>query len=161
LDNVRLRPMTKEEFEIYLAQFRDRIVKDAMRACGITEAEAKRIAKIDLSEITRDGFETKNNYWFTLLSDEAKNIGSLWFSLRGEGEQQTPYLTDLFIDPDFRGKGIGKQALSLFDTELKSRGIKNNIAVHIIGDFNEAAIRLFRSSGFFVTAIMMEKTISS
>jgi GNAT superfamily N-acetyltransferase len=100
-------------------------------------------------------------YRFTLLNDDAKNIGSLWIFIRGEGKQKTPYLADLFIAPEFRRRGIGKQTLSLLETELKSQGIRNNIAVHIIGDFNEAAIRLFRSTGYFVTAIMMEKTISS
>lgn len=118
LDHVRMRPMTKEEFEVYLAQFRDRLLKDGMKACRVSEAEAKSIVEKDLAHINRDGFETKNNYWFTLLNDESKNIGSLWLSIKGEGEKQTPYLGDLMIAPDFRGRGIAKQALSLLETEL-------------------------------------------
>jgi GNAT superfamily N-acetyltransferase len=161
LNNIRLRPMIKEEFEIYLAQFRDRLLKDGMKACRVTEAEGKSIVEKDLSHIDRDGFETKNNFWFTLLNEDSKNVGSLWLSIKGEGETRIPYLGDLFVDPDFRGQGIGKQALLLLETELKSWGIKNNIAAHIVGDFNEAAIKLFKSSGYFITAIMMEKTISS
>ena len=161
MDNVRLKQMSKLEFEISLAQFRDRITKDAMKACGITEEKAKKIVESDLSRIGQDGFETKNNSWYSILNDNGKNIGSLWLFFRGEGDQQTPYLTDLILAPDFRGKGLGKQVLSLLESELKSQGIKNNIAVHIIGDFNISAIKLFKSSGYFVTGIKMERLISS
>lgn len=153
--------MKKEEFEIYFFEFRDRIIKDAMRSLRLTETVAKKIVEKDFRDIDSDGFKTKNTYWFTLVSDESKNIGSLWFTIRGEREQQTPYLTDLYIAPDFRNKGFGKQALALLEIELKSRGIKNNIAVHIIGELNQNAIRLFRSSGYFVTSILMEKSIST
>ena len=128
-----------------------------MKAYPISEEDAKIIAEQDLSEITHDGYETKNNYCFAILNCDTKMIGSLWLFLRGEGEQKTPYLVDLFIAPKFRNQGNGKQALSLLETELKFLGIKNNIAVHVIGDFNEAAIRLFRSSGYFVTTIKLEK----
>ena len=157
MNNILLRPKTKEEFEIYYVQFCDRILKDVIRLSGVTEVEGKRILEEDLSEMAGDGFETANRYWFTILGDDAKSIGSLWLSVRGEGEKTTPYLSDLYIEPSFRGKGIGKQVLSLLDIELKSRGLKNNIRVHIIGDFNESAIRLFKSSGYFVHGILMEK----
>jgi len=158
MSNVRLRPMNKEEFEIYRDQVIDQFTKDANRAMGINEAIAKRIVIEELSEI--GDFGSKNNHPFTLLNNE-KNIGSLWLFFRGEGEQKTPYLNDLFIAPDYRGQGFGKEALSLLEAELKSQGIGNNIAVHIIGDFNKAAIRLFKSSGYFVTAIKMEKVMIS
>jgi len=51
-------------------------------------------------------------------------------------------------------------SLALFEAELRSQGIKNNIAVHIVGDFNEAAIRLFKSSGYMAFAVMMEKRLT-
>ena len=158
MNSIRMRPMTKEEFEIYLAHFRDRLLKDGMRACRVTEVEAKRIIEKDLGAI--DGFEEKNSHRFTLLNGD-DTVGSLWLHFRGEGQTRTPYLVDLVVVPELRGQGVGKQALALLEAELKSQGIKNNIAVHLVGDFNERAIRLFRSSGYFVTGIMMEKTLNS
>jgi GNAT superfamily N-acetyltransferase len=156
--NVHLRPMTKVEFEIYRLQVVDQLTKAAHQAygaLGITEIVARSIAEKELSEL--GGFGAKNNHTFAILNDDDQNVGSLWLFFRGEGEQKTPYLNDLFIAPEFRKHGMGKQALLLLEAELKSQGIKNNIAVHIIGDFNEAAIRLFKSSGYSVTMIKMEK----
>jgi ribosomal protein S18 acetylase RimI-like enzyme len=155
LDNLSLQPMTKEEFDSYLVQLRDRFIEEGVITYRATEAEIKKIVDMELNEINE--YEAKNSHPFMISSENVKNIGSLWLFFRGEGEKQTPYLADVIINPDFRRQGIGKKALSLLEAELKSRGIKNNIAVHVVGDLNAAAVALFRSKGYFVTAILMEK----
>jgi GNAT superfamily N-acetyltransferase len=161
MNTLHLRPMTHAEFEIYFAQFRVQLFNDSKKT-GLVSAElAKKHVDQDLIENIPDGFETKNNYWLTIANEDAKNLGSIWYALKGEGEKQTAYLGDIVVAPDFRRMGVGKQALALFEAEIKSSGIKNNIAVHIIGDFNEAAIKLFKLSGYFTSDIMMEKTIHS
>jgi len=160
MSTLSFRSMTKEEFEIYFARLQKQLFSDAMRTNIATEAEVNRWLEIDFLEINRDRFETKNNYWLMLLKDDTESIGSLWYSFRGEGDNKTPYLADLYVVPEFRGQGIAKKALALFEAELKSQGIKNNIAVHIVGDFNEAAIRLFKSSGYFASAVLMEKRLT-
>lgn len=161
IKDIHFRPMNKEEFAFYLNQLLNRIAKDAVRACNVPEDQALRIAKKDLTDALRDGIETKDSFPFIIIGNENAIVGYLWLSVRGEGEQETPYLTDLFITPHFRGQGLGKKALTLLETELRSRGIAQNIAVHVLGDFNEAALKLFKGSGYFVTSILMEKTIVS
>lgn len=159
--NVRFRSMTEEEFEVCLARLREQMFSDAMKTKIGSEVEVKQYVEKDFRDCLPDGFQTKNNRWLMILDDEARSIGSIWYSFRGEGDKKTPYLGDFYIAPEFRRLGFGKQALSLFEAELKSQGIKNNIAVHIVGDFNNAAIRLFKSSGYCTSAVLMEKRMAS
>jgi ribosomal protein S18 acetylase RimI-like enzyme len=153
--------MTEEEFRIYYPRFREQILSDAIRTGLYTEAVAKKHVDQDLREFDRDGLATKNNYWLKIENGNTKDLGSLWYSIRGERENQTPYLGDIVIAPEFRRQGIATQALALLEAEIKSRGIKNNMAVHIVGDFNEAAIRLFKSSGYLASAIIFEKPMDA
>jgi L-amino acid N-acyltransferase YncA len=52
----------------------------------------------------------------------------------------------IYLDPDFRQKGIGKVAIHHLEQRAKQNGLKNLIAV-ITGD-NTGSIALFERSGF-------------
>ena len=53
---------------------------------------------------------------------------------------------DLYVKPEFRGRGIGKRLLEAAINEIKSRGIKT-IRIDVISS-NERAINLYRKFGF-------------
>ena len=154
---MEFKPMTKFEFEIFIERHLKQLFNDAMKTKIATETEVNRYLEMDMNNIIPDGFETPNHYWLKILNNNSEEVGAIWHSFRGKGERKTPYLGDIYIAPEFRRQGYAKNAFTQYEMELKSQGIKNNIAVHLVGDFNEAAISLCRSCGFNVSGIPMEK----
>jgi ribosomal protein S18 acetylase RimI-like enzyme len=55
------------------------------------------------------------------------------------------YLTELWIDPDARGKGAGTAALALLDAELRAAGVR---ALHLQVRPDNPAFRLYERAGF-------------
>jgi len=55
------------------------------------------------------------------------------------------FLTEIWIDPEARGRGAGSAALALLDPELRSRGVH---ALHLQVRRDNPALRLYQRSGF-------------
>jgi ribosomal protein S18 acetylase RimI-like enzyme len=58
------------------------------------------------------------------------------------------YLTELWIDPDARGRGAGTAALALLDPELESRDVR---ALHLQVRSDNPAVRLYERTGFITS----------
>ncbi len=56
-----------------------------------------------------------------------------------------PYLSLIKLLPEFRRRGIGKEALRLFETEMKKRGEK---AVLLSTQVDEEAQHFYRKTGY-------------
>jgi ribosomal protein S18 acetylase RimI-like enzyme len=74
-----------------------------------------------------------------------------YMSLRGPAG----VLHDLIVDPEFRGRGVGRLLLKAALVELTSRGAPR--VVLTTAERNEAAQRLFASAGFRRTMIEMTR----
>ena len=58
------------------------------------------------------------------------------------------YLTELWIDPDARGRGAGTVALTLLESELGSRDVR---ALHLQVRSDNPAVRLYERTGFITS----------
>ena len=66
-------------------------------------------------------------------------------------------LHDVIVDPEHRGRGVGRQLLDAALTFLRSRGVPR--VVLSTAERNEAAQRLFASAGFRRTMIEMTREL--
>lgn len=86
----------------------------------------------------------------TLCMDGVEPIGYCWAKIdfeKGQGlDGEKGRINMLGVDPDYRGTGVGKKALLVGLTRLKSRGI-SMVDLTVDGD-NEVACALYRSVGF-------------
>jgi ribosomal protein S18 acetylase RimI-like enzyme len=76
-----------------------------------------------------------------------------YMSLRGPAG----VLHDIIVEPEFRGRGVGRLLLSAALAELKSRGAPR--VVLTTAERNETAQRLFASAGFRRTMIEMTREL--
>ena len=74
---LTLKKMTKEEFKIFSVESKFRYMNDKIRANSLTMEEAQRIADVDFERILSDSFQSKDNFLFTQLSENATNVGYL------------------------------------------------------------------------------------
>ena len=62
-------------------------------------------------------------------------------------------ITELVVDKDYRGKGIGKELLLKMKDYLKSNGCEK-IMIAVFG-YNESAIRFYKENGFHIRMLDM------
>lgn len=62
-------------------------------------------------------------------------------------------ITELVVDKDFRGKGIGKELLLKMKEHLKANGCEK-IMIAVFG-YNESAIRFYKENGFHIRMLDM------
>ena len=150
--------MTESEFAEWAPRSRASYATDKMRANKLTQAEATAVAEADFNRLLSKGLATENNYLFTARdSDSNEALGYIWFLVRGAEDNKTAFICDVIIEEKHRRRGYGKQMLLLVEKEAVKYNA-NRVGLHVFG-FNEAAIALYRSLGYHVTDLSMEKSL--
>lgn len=62
-------------------------------------------------------------------------------------------ITELVVDKEYRGKGIGKELLLKMKEHIKSNGCEK-ILIAVFG-YNESAIRFYKENGFHIRMLDM------
>lgn len=153
---LKLQKMSLEEYEIFKNNSMALYIQEKIRANGFTESEAKKIAEDDFNRILPEGYNSKNNFLFSLIFDNSY-IGHLWYCIRGMEKTKRAFICDILINDNFRGKGLGREAMKLLEVEVKAQNI-SKIELHAFGH-NEIAINLYKSLGYIITDVEMEKKL--
>ena len=99
-----------------------------------------------------------------LIYDRDKVIGYCWTEITYEGEAgiggKKGRIFMLGVEPDYRGRGVGKRALLAGLAHLKSKGLR--IAELTVDSENKAACALYRSVSFevYTSSLCYEKVIT-
>lgn len=147
---VEIRKMTELEFESFLARSIDEYAKGKEEAEDMTPQAAMELSKRSFAELLPEGLQTKESYLYSFTVDN-NAVGNVWLAKRGDG----CFIYELYLDAALRGKGLGKQLMSLVDDEAKRLGFKI-IRLHVFG-FNKVARRLYESCGYETTNVNMVK----
>ncbi|MFC1992705.1 GNAT family N-acetyltransferase [Chloroflexota bacterium] len=116
-----------------------------------------------VEEITyRTNLSTCSPEDIVLICDGDKVIGYCWTGIAckgGSGERKGQIFM-LGLDPDYRGKGIGKKILLAGLAHLESRSLQ--VAELTVDSENEAACALYKSVGFKIrtSSLWYEKVIN-
>ena len=105
--------------------------------------------KVGEAELLRDGFPAsgENAYFECLIAEEnGEPAGfALFFPVYSTWRGRSMHLEDLFVRPQFRGRGIGKALLTRVAALSVERGCRL-LFWHVL-DWNEPAISFYRSLG--------------
>jgi ribosomal protein S18 acetylase RimI-like enzyme len=81
---------------------------------------------------------------FVALDEQGDCLGYVWFTLTG-AFYRFPYVLNLAIKRNLRGKGIGKRLLSFFE----DRGFKKASTLFLlVSDFNDKAKKFYQDLGY-------------
>lgn len=83
------------------------------------------------------------------LEGNVAGYGVLTWGFDIEFGGRDSFITELYLLPEFRGRGLGKDAIGLIQHIAKSQGAN---AIHLgVRPENAAALRLYQRSGFIET----------
>jgi len=121
-----------------------------IHALAVYECEPDAV-QIGEAELRRDGFGTQPLFDCLIAEEEGDATGfALYFPIYSTWRGPSLHLEDLFVQPSYRGRGIGKALLSHVAAVAMERGC-TRMQWDVL-DWNTPAIDFYRSRG----AIMLE-----
>lgn len=150
-----LHRLGEEEFDDYYNHKVHRYAKALQENMLVTEKEALEKAKIHMNRFLPQSFHTPDHFIFNLIKEENK-IGFIWLYVLKE--KNSAYLYDIFIQEQYRGNGLGKDAIKVVENWLNQFNIVH-FDLHVFGN-NKNALRLYEKLGFEVTSIYMRKKLT-
>jgi diamine N-acetyltransferase len=90
--------------------------------------------------------ESFGKLWLILHEERIAGYTFLGFGFSFEFKGRDAFIDELFIRPEFQGKGIGKAAIDFVIEQSKALGVK---VVHLEAEkHNERALQLYQKRGF-------------
>jgi ribosomal protein S18 acetylase RimI-like enzyme len=154
---IRINPMSEDQFNSFLKTSVDNYAQEKIKAENLSIEDGYKIANTTFDSLLPQGLLTKSQYLYFVFNYD-QEIGWFWFGKKVEGKKEFGYIYDIYLLPEHRGKGYGKNLMSVIESEIKSLGFKT-IRLQVFGH-NTIAQKLYLNSGFHITNIMMNKEIT-
>ena len=152
----KLVPMTQAEFDVYIERLITEYAADNVRAGYWTDAEALERSHKQTESLLPQGLQTKDHYLYTLYDGDTA-VGVIWLHAEMNRPVKGGFIFDVEIKEEFRGKGYGKQIMSLIEEKARELGLKK-MGLHVFG-YNNAARKLYESVGYEVSSLNMLKEL--
>jgi ribosomal protein S18 acetylase RimI-like enzyme len=149
--------MTRAEFDEWLPRQLAGYAAQIAASGAMPEAEAWEKARRDTARSFSAGYDTPGQLLFLVLAG-TNAVGSLWLAVPGpDPDPRMAWVYDIEVDEEYRGRGYGRAAMLLAETEVRSRGM-TSLGLNVFGQ-NTVARALYESLGYDVTALQMKKTV--
>lgn len=147
--------MTEDEYKLWYEASWENYKQELIRN-GLTIEEAHKKTDDDFSRLLPGGLKSIDQHLFSIKAGSTL-VGSLWFAERGAPNNRKAFIYDIVLNDSARGKGYGKKAMGLLETEVKKLGLRH-IGLHVFGH-NLVARSLYEKAGYVITNLNMEKEI--
>jgi ribosomal protein S18 acetylase RimI-like enzyme len=154
---TRLRPLCDDEVAAYLPHLKTTYATELTEHLFLDAEAAAVRAERSAREAFPDGVPAPGHWLFAVEDGEGTRVGVLWLGEPYDGEPDALWVYDIEIDPDHRGRGLGRDTMLLAEAEARRLG-RNRIKLNVFAR-NAVARALYLSLGFEENAIQMSKAI--
>ncbi|WP_369790191.1 GNAT family N-acetyltransferase [Rouxiella sp. WC2420] len=156
---LSLKECTGSEIGEYCTIFVNEYQMDLIRNHQFSQLEAHQKANATFNTSFPDNQLAKNNSLLRItkiLSDVPCQVGYMW--LLYYPEEQSVFIMDFYISPEYRNKKIGHEAMNNVIAMLEKKQMVT-LKLRVEPD-NQAAIGLYKKTGFDITGINMTHRIT-
>jgi ribosomal protein S18 acetylase RimI-like enzyme len=154
---TRLRPFREDEIAEYVALMRGAYAVQLREHLFLDEAAAIARAERSTDAAFPDGAVAPGHWIFAVEDGEGTRVGRLWLGEPLDGEAESLWVYDIEIDPEHRGRGLGRDTMLLAEEQARLHG-RRRIKLNVFAR-NTIARALYRSLGFDEMAVQMSKEI--
>jgi GNAT superfamily N-acetyltransferase len=155
---VRLVAMTQDDYDAWHDAAVAEYAMDHERSDGTTAEEALAESWREFDALLPDGPTSRGMHLFTALDAlTGDDVGMIWLAERGSPERPQGFIYDIRVWPAVRSRGYGRAILAAIEPEARRLNLRR-IGLHVFGH-NPVAIRLYESSGYQVTDLVMAKDL--
>jgi ribosomal protein S18 acetylase RimI-like enzyme len=155
---VRLRPMTNEEFDRWLPWAVEDYAREDVEHKRMDPDRARDNMSAFLESAIPRGPRTEGHH-LSIVEDPAtkERVGFTWWAERDLDAGPAAWIYDVYIDEPYRGKGFGRGLMEAVEAEVREAGLPR-MELHVWVD-NDPATSLYRSLGFEPTGMEMFKQL--
>jgi ribosomal protein S18 acetylase RimI-like enzyme len=150
--------MTPEEFRVATERREAESVRVLSRL--MPEQLARERVRRGTETLLPDGLGTAGHHLLTAQNAAGEAVGNAWVGpdlSQVVGTADAAWLYDIYVFPPFRRLGYGAAVLAAIETLMADEG-RSSLGLNVVGD-NEAAIALYRGTGYEVASMSMRKRI--
>jgi ribosomal protein S18 acetylase RimI-like enzyme len=149
--------MSNDEFERWLPRMRDDYAQGMAEEGGVPAEAARAKAAEEMERLFPDGMPSPAQSVFMVEAD-GNPVGELWVAERDDRlHSGALWIFHVRIDVQYRGRGYGRTAMLLAESEARQRGL-DRVALNVFGG-NAVARNLYRSLGYEEQAVIMGKKL--
>ena len=152
-----LRPLTSQEIAEYAGHLRTKYAAELREHLFLDEAAANARADRTANDTFPDGSAAPGHWLFVVEDGEGTRVGVLWLGDPFDGDPDTLWVYDIEIDPDHRGRGLGRDTMLLAEAEARRLG-RSRIKLNVFAG-NAVARALYLSLGFEEMSVQMSKAV--
>jgi ribosomal protein S18 acetylase RimI-like enzyme len=156
-DGLVLRPMTQQEHDSYRTRSVQEYAREIAEARGLDAADAVATAEGEFAELLPDGPASPGMHLWIAETGAGERVGLGWIELRRRASGTSAWIYDVEVDVGRRGEGWGRRLMEALHDAARDLGA-TTIALNVFGH-NTAAIRLYDSLGYAVTAQQMRRDL--
>ncbi len=155
---ITLRPMADADFPAFVERQSADYARDKVRSFSWPGEGSLDRARREFSKLLPEGVRTPGQSLYDLVAEgHGEAVGQLWLELESAREPGTAFVYLLHVEPAWRRRGLGREAMALAEREAKRHGCRE-MRLHVFG-FNEAAIALYRETGYEFVDMLMRKPL--
>jgi ribosomal protein S18 acetylase RimI-like enzyme len=155
---VTLREMTEDEYRSYVDEVQAAVVRELVAT--MSEDEARATAAGGIAQYLPQGVATPDHTLVIAEDAAGAPVGNAWVGPdphRADGSDSA-WLYDINVHPRARRSGYGSAILAEVEALVVRQG-RTRLGLNVVGT-NEAAIALYRKSGYAVSTMQMSKRLS-
>jgi ribosomal protein S18 acetylase RimI-like enzyme len=155
---ITLVPMPEEDFQSFKIEFISVYAHDNVCAGHWSASSALALSQEEFRRQLPGGLNTPGHRMYNIYEQQGQlKVGYLWFAELEANGARTGFLCAIHINPEYRGRGYAKAALTLIEEQSVARGL-TSVELHVFSH-NSAAQALYRSLGYGVTGFNMVKPL--
>jgi ribosomal protein S18 acetylase RimI-like enzyme len=155
--DLQIRPMTQDEFSPYRRRAITEYAAEHVRVGDWSEEEAEQKAAAETDDLLPDGVDSPGMV-LLVAEAEGKVVGLVWLG-HAPGQHAGWWIYDIDVVPTQRRRGYGRALLEAAEREAQRRGA-DSIGLNVFAG-NDAARRLYESSGYQEASVLMRKQLHS
>ena len=152
-----LRPLREDEIADYVPRIKAAYAAELRKHLHLDAEAAAARAEQSAADAFPAGRIGAGHWLFAVEDGEGTRVGILWLGEPFDREADTLWVYDIEIDPEHRGRGLGRDTMLLAEVEARRLG-RRRIRLNVFAR-NAVARALYLSLGFEDLAIQMSKAV--
>jgi ribosomal protein S18 acetylase RimI-like enzyme len=153
MEAVSLRPMREGDYPAFRTAANAAYLQSLV-GTGLSYEEAEARTRRTHAELLPQGFRTPGHHFRQVMREDCP-VGAIWFQVQPEIGRA--FLFDIVIDPEWRGQGIGRATMKLWEEEARGLGARA-LGLNVFRA-NQVAWKLYESLGYAVDSARMVKRL--
>lgn len=154
---LTFEPMSEEDLAAFIRKSIPEYAYDQTRSGNWLANEAVGKARAEFSQMLPDGLQTPNAHLRTILDEDGKKIGMLWYYIDPSRSLKTAFLIDFFLFSEARHRGFEEMALQVFEKEAGGMGVER-VELQVFAHKTED-LKLYHENAYQDTSVVLGKNL--